>query len=969
MPRTYKEIKFRGKKIRYRDIGTLSRKLRITRAQAEQLEEGSRNIYAIRNGITSKWNTEDKPTFLKQLGAKRISNKKLLGNDAKIKDIKIYSDGLPSNSIVEGEVYYTFTVQISEDKVTLKGNFPITKNDNLKIEDIKEKARDMVIKDFIENTGFLQDTLTLVEITFTALVTNQEYKLQDSKLRSLDISLVDNIEGILEYEKTDENCVIQHLKNIHKRLPKKHLKYLNEMDTSNITSKELKKYAERINCKLKLYDIEGKCIVEYKPIKKSRYKAIIGINWNNHFHALDKTHLVKKKKLKYQKIEIVENSSNHLVNIITKYKKLPQDINFNYFDKEGKIEFSSYIYDDVKYICNDEYTECKRILDIFDLGDKIYDRIKKTHLGGILLEKYRTESIKSFLPQHSRFKKAGYTYYNEYAKYNFEDVKTLDKNKCYPHTLRQLPYLIVVDYSKDTLIHNFNKLEDHYLYIIKTKKSSIILPDSNLYTGKHLKYAKKIGLNFQVLEGITTKKVENCYRPLIDKLYHNLDDDNFKIIMNSLIGQMESGSDKLKRYYNLNKICNYDEAEKSQGHIVPIDGKNDLYAVLDHTDRYNCSTLKPIAIQIKDTSRISLFEKIISLGLKEKDIIQINTDSFSFVDSNDIISTLDTEKKSIFSFYSWKVEPFKKYTNVSNYFNKVLSFDIKFNNDNTLVDAIAGAGKTYSIINDLLPKLKQEYLVMTANHKTIKEYRKNKYNCDVIQKYTYPKTLPEEDIVIIDEHGLIDDNGRDLIYTCARLGKTIHSYGDYTQLKPVNGEFSNSPQYLKLLFSNHKQLYTNYRNHFTKEYYDEIKNGTKEFGIGEVKKHSLDNWEDADVIICYRNDIRDEYNAMKMEYLGFNDISDIGMSVVCFTNRLRGKEIYNKYTYTIVDNKDGIITFDDGVEITLQQLEKNFRPNYATNAYGVQCESVKSYYYCPEDYDFLKPRVSYVVVSRLKTKY
>ena len=58
------------------------------------------------------------------------------------------------------------------------------------------------------------------------------------------------------------------------------------MDTSNITSKELKKYAERINCNLYLYDIEGKCIVDYNPIKKSRHRAIVGINWNNHFYAL-----------------------------------------------------------------------------------------------------------------------------------------------------------------------------------------------------------------------------------------------------------------------------------------------------------------------------------------------------------------------------------------------------------------------------------------------------------------------------------------------------------------------------------------------------------------------------------------------------------------------------------------------------------------------------------------------------------
>jgi len=966
MPRQYKEITFRGKKIRYLNTNTLARKLRISLPQAQRLEQGAQTIYGITNGVAQRFSSEDVPQFLKDFDVKRISNRRLLGNNISIGDVKITTNGISSNEKVSGQINFRYRGKISQDVFTRDKSFLIQDVKVNQIEDAIKENLDI----YFEGIDF--ELLEIIQVVFISNRTNTTFLLQDSKLFRQNVSLARVFHEVIEYKQTDENCVKQHLRKIHK-LPKKHKHLLEDLDPKNITGKELKEYAEKINCKLLLYDITGNIIVDYYPTKKTRYKSIVGINYNNHFYPLKNTKL-KKINYKYEKVEIVKDIKKLLIQIIKEKKDIPYKIQIeNNATFTGEIEIVSFIYDNIKYIQNDEYLECEKILSKFGLADKIYDSIRKLHLSFVIKQYYIQESINSFLPNHTRFTKSGYTYKNENFKYDYKDVKTLDKNKCYPFCLRDLTHLIVVDYSQDKLVFDFDKLIDHYLYIVKVNKSSILLPDSNIYTGKHLKYCRNAGFDFKIMEGITTKKVDNCFRVMVMDMYQKLDEKDFKEIFNIMIGSFERQNMPQLRY-KLQKICNEDEADKSVGDIALLSNDSDLYCVLDKEITLKTHTQKPISVQIKDASRRLLFEKIISLGLKEEDILQINTDSISFIDHHNLLDVIDTDRKgSYFSFEKWKVIKYKEIASATKYFDKILTFktgDEKYNINpkNELVDAMAGAGKTYDIINNLIPSLTSSYLVITPTHKSLKEYKRADINSSILQKYNFTNEIPEEDVLIIDEHGLIDSRGRDFVYKCAILNKQIISYGDYTQLPPVEDRYCNSPHYLDMIFKNKREMYINHRNHFTKEYYDEIKNKPVSFGIGEVKKHGLDNWKDADVILCFRNDIRDEYNKKKMEYLGFSDLSDVGMKVVCYTNKLRGKNIYNKYEFVIQENDGKKIVFDTGDVISLEQLEKNFRPNYATNLYGIQCESINSYYYCEEDYRFLTPRGCYVVVSRLKTK-
>ena len=68
-------------------------------------------------------------------------------------------------------------------------------------------------------------------------------------------------------------------------------------------------------------------------------------------------------------------------------------------------------------------------------------------------------------------------------------------------------------------------------------------------------------------------------------------------------------------------------------------------------------------------------------------------------------------------------------------------------------------------------------------------------------------------------------------------------------------------QFNKMMFNNIITLDTNYRNNFNKEYYDDLINENINLEE-EVKKYSTDNYHEADVIICYTNDIRNIYNKL-----------------------------------------------------------------------------------------------------------
>ena len=125
-------------------------------------------------------------------------------------------------------------------------------------------------------------------------------------------------------------------------------------------------------------------------------------------------------------------------------------------------------------------------------------------------------------------------------------------------------------------------------------------------------------------------------------------------------------------------------------------------------------------------------------------------------------------------------------------------------------------------------------------------------------------------------------------------------------------------------FKHFELLDTNYRNDFTKEYYNSLINSTdEEFIINEIKKYNTPKPEDADVIISYRNKaggIRKKYNDLMCNKLNIKSKVDIGASLICNCNDLREYEVYNKFTYVVSNietTKDGnLYTLTDNQMLT-----------------------------------------------------
>ena len=99
------------------------------------------------------------------------------------------------------------------------------------------------------------------------------------------------------------------------------------------------------------------------------------------------------------------------------------------------------------------------------------------------------------------------------------------------------------------------------------------------------------------------------------------------------------------------------------------------------------------------------------------------------------------------------------------------------------------------------------------------------------------------------------------------------------------------------------------------------------------------------------------------------DFGDIGCRVVCKTNDLKDKNIYNNFYYTIKEKDDYDIVLYDGTddyEIDLDELKRNFELGYCRTLYNIQGESIISFYFPIEDIDYIDGRALYTLISRIK---
>jgi len=742
-----------------------------------------------------------------------------------------------------------------------------------------------------------------------------------------------------------------------------------------VTADEIYEFCLNYKIKLIIYDFKM-TIIKSNFVKSNKRKALIIKIYNNHVVEIKKKILNKKVVESKLELKFCANLQKELID------NLDKNIETTKIEWVNSTLYS-FIADNVLYHNNADYTDCLEILTIYGLQDHMNTQITFSTIGNLLKKLFFTENTNSFFPITDQTS-CGYNFLNVklFEKLNIPNdvvtdarIKTIDHNKNVAYCLRNLEYLITVDLRAVELLTGDCEIVDDRIYTVEPETSSILLPQRCKVTGGFLQFCAEQGELFNIIDSVAVKLIPNHYTKMIDSLYQKLSPAHFKKIYTRVIGNMQTNQLVKTDILKLNKICNTDELLCTDGYTINC---GDKYACVMDKSSYvkNMYSEQPIRMQIWEESRKIVYNKCVEMGLNSKtNLLQIKTDSITY---------FDTDNKKVLGMGlkmgDWKTDKTIFMYNDPEFYENEINLKLpQIDNDITrvLTTDYAGSGKTHYIINNLIPKIGNNYMVVTPSHACITDYKKNNItNSNVIQKYCFKTTEPTDDIIIVDEIGMCNKQGQDFILRCALLGKGIFSFGDYNQLDPVQESSLKSENYLNMLYNTRKSLGTNERNNFTNDYYDALITLPTSITIYEVQKHNTLDYTSADTIICYTNETRQKYNQLMLDHLGLK-LGDEKSKVVCRSNELRESGIFNNFYYTVKSNDGDTVTLNDGVSdtsILYKLFIKYFEAGYCRTLYNIQGQSVISFHYPEEDMQYLlrndesSKKAVYTLISRLKTK-
>tara|TARA_R110002012_G_scaffold42185_2_gene114928 strand:+ start:120 stop:3233 length:3114 start_codon:yes stop_codon:yes gene_type:complete len=954
----------------YKLNGTLKKKYRDNLI----IENGILKVNPVIIGIklatleTAKINLQetDDPQLLQIFGTELSGNQ--IKADSIINGIE-FKHAIPPEESVDITLQITFKADFSSENIQRT----ILRNGVYSGEELSDPLLPFTL---IEQDDIFS-TLTNIEIldmNILSSLNNATMELTDMVLREAEPLSITSL-----YNETIDNknghCIHDYMTARYPKLSKD--KILKLKNTNDIYE-----WCKSYDIKMVAHDINCNVIKSHYPTKKTRNKHMIFISFNNHLYP-QKNQTLHKVKIQNCKVVIIENVKDKLISELES-GNLPRDVVIN---KDGEIGSFISTEETIQYTNNTDYYNCIEVLAKFGLKDKMTISTQISHLGKIIETVYNNKTCAdSFFPYGQEFNHGGYNYTNLDIELEENEIyQTCDKNKSYPYNLASLSKLIVCDikYHKSRKICEITKKHDiknTYLYAVEIDHPTILLPNNHIYTGLLLNVARKNNFKFRIVEELETDIIPNYFKEMVYDLYNKVDNATFKEILNIHIGKFECTSAKFDRL-SFEKILGKEELKCFDGHTFPLTEEFSIGCQTEST--VSILNKKPISIQIKDASRIQVYNMMKNLGLKNSDIKQVKTDAITFKTKD------DKYKKWINNgLTGWKTEEFKPLKKLCIMKRDVPTFQYKtysgtdydnFSKSGIIGLGNAGNGKTFQIINDIIPSLgNNNYIVLTPSHATLTEYKKLNLNCDVIQTYTYSKTFPEEQTVIIDEIGMVDNHGWDILVKCKLLGKNIMVFGDNTQLKPVNSKTCTNQNFFNLMFNTQIKLNKNYRNNFTTEYYDYLRamvpnmrlatDEDKDKRLQEVLKHNTP-FDKAEVIIAFTNKTRALYNEQMCKKLGITEMTQIGTKVICKTNKFRKMNIYNNFIFTVKDYNNEDIIINDGIEnynIPIKDFNKLFDYAYCRTLHSVQGQSLDSLHYAIEDIDYLNGTALYTLISRLK---
>jgi len=943
--------------------------------------------------------SKNKLNIMKEWGLSRLQNKqKMITQNktiyrGKVVVFKSLDDLYDNKTVINLMFSVTMKMRVSDTTITRTKQFmyngKIPTEDEAKAfvdKNAAEYATPIVGDDGVEKVeidySIISEDNNHLEFTF-----KEDGKMQDIKPYTIKQLYSGDIIDI----KPTENCVRDYIREIFKKGKKyEHIyKLVDGLGTKEgVSPNELLIFCKTHNIKNIIYDINGNIITSFYPSKITINKSIIGIYYNGHFTPINNIYLNKQKppteQIQQTRHEITENFNKLLTN-----KEIPLNIKL-YISNEGII-INEYEYDGKKYFGNDKYNECKDILSIFGIEDKIFNNINYSNISDSFDALLKEGEVSSFFPIKTNITAYNWSnpLYDTEEKINkvYKKLKAIDANKLYSHILRRLRQLPCVDYKQAKINYNisFDNIQNDYIYLCKPTNSHILMPATDYYDGLYLKQIKEDYTDYEILHEMEIQMKNNHYAVLIDTLYDKIKDkDAAKDIINRMIGKMNAQGG-VYTDSKIIKVCNEQEMTESGETSTYMKYNDDIYFQTEiESTVHTVKNKRLIRAMVIRYANKYVFDKMKEMKLTTEKIIRIKTDEITFINDGEFQKIQKQLDKDIIG--GWKnadIKPASEYIyKPQTVCNNNISKDAHDNTRNILNNCYAGSGKTFEIINKLIQEIKERnesFIVLCPTHSTVKDYKRANIRCSVIQLYThYSNIIPKEKNIIIDEIGLCDDKAHELIYKCSLLSKNIYAYGDFKQLLPVNQtRHYNSPEYINYMFGTIVENSNNYRNNFTKEYYDSLINEKVDIRE-ELRKHFniSKDYTKADVILCHSNTQCTEYNKLMLLYHKLNKF-DVGAKIICTTNTcktLRELGIFNKFSYIIQKYDYNTVYLDDtdtaGNQICFNKnlLNSNFESNYAMNFYNAQGQQFKSIY-VPENSinnPHMSGRMAYTIISRLK---
>lgn len=747
-----------------------------------------------------------------------------------------------------------------------------------------------------------------------------------------DIS-VNLFNNTIHIKPTEENCVKTFLRSQYPAISTLKKDPIGNLGTDDgVTSYELLEFCRHYHIRMIAYNIRKQVIAKYNPpIPNNKYKSLYFISYNNHIYPIKHKYLEEKPKQDTTLQNLSNEELREMFQTLLSNNILPTDIQLD------RDEVRCFRHENKLYFSNDQFDQCYQILKQFGIEDKITPTTTLTNVHKLLEPLYTQEHMDSFLPIHHTKPAFWYNKQRDPTK----SIETIDKNKAYSYILKTLPYLLTTDYRTNPIQTYPFELTKDGLYIAEPEIPNILMPTTDIYTGRHLLYCKGKFV-FKLKEKLPCTTKSNFYTTLIDDLYYHLPEDQAKKIIVRMIGSFQS-EPTLKTTFDA-LLVNNEELNQSYDHI-PYDNTHS-FEIQPRQYTSHIYNRKPIAIQVKDEMNRLLYEKMIELNIHNEDIVQINTDSITFY-TNPTTKKIRTQK----TLDGWKQAEFKqKSGSIFDQQQGFNTFKLTSINDNELITGPAGNGKSHYIKHNLAHG---DYIILSSKHSAITQHRNNNLTTNVIQYYEFTNTIPTQNHIIVEECGILSRQQWDVLFKCFLHKKKLTVLGDFNQLLPPQetAPFS-SPHFLSYIFSKQSNLNTNYRNNFSLDYYTSLQTSQNpDYLKHEILKYSTTKPEDADVIIAYRNIIVDKYNDYMLAYHN-KTTADPDVPMICKDNELKDKNIYNQF-----------ILLSQDIE---PSDKRHFKPAYARTLYNMQGDQTLSYYIAPEDIHFFtKPREAYTLISRL----